>query len=43
MFKKRIHVIRKKALQKNEHEKELMDLEAKALRSQMIHILFSTA
>ncbi len=42
MFKKRIHVIRKKALQKNEHEKELMDLEAKALRSQMNpHFIFN--
>ena len=40
--KKRIDVIRRQAFQKNEHEKELMDLEAKALRSQMNpHFIFN--
>ncbi len=40
--KERINVIRKKAFQKAEHEKELIDLEAKALRAQMNpHFVFN--
>ena len=40
--RKRINLIRKKAIQKNQHEKELLELEAKALRAQMNpHFIFN--
>ncbi len=42
ILKKRIVVIRRKAIQKSQHEKELMELEAKALRAQMNpHFIFN--
>ncbi len=42
ILRKRINVIRRKAIRKSQHEKELMELEAKALRSQMNpHFIFN--
>ncbi len=42
ILKKRINAVRRKANQKSQHEKELMELEARALRSQMNpHFIFN--
>jgi two-component sensor histidine kinase len=41
-YRKRISLIRKKAVEKTQHEKELLELEAKALRAQMNpHFIFN--